>query len=41
MMGGGVTVQSEPGRGSCFTVRLPAVLTSQEAETPEPTALAA
>jgi signal transduction histidine kinase len=32
LMGGGITVSSELGRGSCFTVRIPAQVTSEEAE---------
>jgi signal transduction histidine kinase len=32
IMGGGVSVHSELGRGSCFTIRLPAVLTPEEQE---------
>jgi signal transduction histidine kinase len=28
LMGGGITVVSQPNRGSCFSIRVPAVLTS-------------
>jgi len=31
LMGGGISVQSELGRGSCFTIRVPAILTAEEA----------
>src|SRR5216683_1435602 len=29
MMGGEITVESDPGRGSCFTIRIPAMLPTQ------------
>jgi signal transduction histidine kinase len=32
LMGGGITVSSELGRGSCFTVRIPARVSPEEAE---------
>jgi signal transduction histidine kinase len=28
MMGGETAVESEPGRGSCFTIRIPAMLSA-------------
>jgi signal transduction histidine kinase len=30
LMGGGISVQSDLGRGSCFTIRVPAILTAEE-----------
>ncbi len=33
IMGGGITVESQLGSGSCFTLRLPATLAAEHAET--------
>jgi signal transduction histidine kinase len=41
LMGGGITVSSEAGRGSAFVVRLPAVLSIEEAPEDEATLIAA
>jgi signal transduction histidine kinase len=41
LMGGGITVSSEAGRGSSFVVRLPAVLSVEEAPEVEPELVAA
>ncbi len=41
LMGGGISVRSEVGRGSCFTIRVPAVVTPGAAQDGAKAALAA